>query len=368
MNEPQYAQKQRYNPLKNGRNTSFRAIDLFAGAGGSTLGLQNAGLHHELLVEIDKDAVRTLTNNLPSAPVLQADVASVCFKKYKGAIDLIQAGFPCQAFSSAGKRQGFSDTRGQLFFQFARCVSEVRPKVAVAENVRGLLSHDRGRTLQTILRTFHTLGYRVCFRLLKAQYHDVPQKRERLIIMAVRDDLELPMLFPKERPYTISVRSALKNVPGSPGGYWKDLPIEIQKAYMGASFYSGGGRTGIARRLSWDEPSLTIVCSPSQKQTERCHPAETRPLTVHESARIQTFPDSWIFAGSMASQYKQIGNAFPPNLAFHLGESVVAMLTGEFDETKFIQETPHISAPELWPTDQLPVFPVRVHDRPTSSA
>jgi len=104
------------------------------------------------------------------------------------------------------------------------------------------------------------------------------------------------------------------------------LPLEIQKKYMLKSFYLGGGKTGMARRISWDEPSLTLTCNPAQKQTERCHPDETRPFTVREYARIQTFPDDWEFAGSMSRQYKQIGNAVPVNLAKEIGLSVVAFL------------------------------------------
>lgn len=121
-----------------------------------------------------------------------------------------------------------------------------------------------------------------------------------------------------------------------PGGYWRDLPLDIQKEYMMKSFYLGGGKTGMARRLSWDEPSLTLTTAPAQKQTERCHPEETRPLTVREYARIQTFPDNWEFSGSVNSQYKQIGNAVPVNLGFHIGEAVIAMLQNKPDSNKFL--------------------------------
>lgn len=110
------------------------------------------------------------------------------------------------------------------------------------------------------------------------------------------------------------------------GGYWKDLPEKLQREYMKGSFFLGGGKTGMARRLSWDEPSLTLTCAPAQKQTERCHPAETRPLTVREYARLQTFPDTWEFEGSLSSQYKQIGNAVPINLAHAVATSVVNLL------------------------------------------
>lgn len=164
-------------------------------------------------------------------------------------------------------------------------------------------------------------------------------------------------MFPKEKNYTVSLREALKDCPPSDGqkypekkfeimkkipegGYWKDLSIEDQKSYMGASFYLSGGKTGMARRLSWDEPSLTLTCAPAQKQTERCHPSETRPLNVREYARIQTFPDNWKFSGSIASQYKQIGNAVPVNLGYHVGRCVVAMLTGKYSDDMDIVRSP----------------------------
>jgi DNA (cytosine-5)-methyltransferase 1 len=110
------------------------------------------------------------------------------------------------------------------------------------------------------------------------------------------------------------------------GGYWKDLPEDLKKEYMKASFTWVAVKTGMARRLSWDEPSLTLTCNPAQKQTERCHRKETRPLNVREYARIQTFPDNWKFEGSVAAQYKQIGNAVPVKLGFYMGECIIAML------------------------------------------
>jgi DNA (cytosine-5)-methyltransferase 1 len=109
------------------------------------------------------------------------------------------------------------------------------------------------------------------------------------------------------------------------GGNWKDLPEDVAKAYMKGSYELGGGKTGMARRLAMDEPSLTLTCAPAQKQTERCHPVETRPLTVREYARIQTFPDEWQFCGSLSAKYKQIGNAVPVNLAWAIGRSLIRL-------------------------------------------
>lgn len=336
----------RYEILKS-KKTFEKAtcIDLFAGAGGTALGFHNAGISHVLLNEIDSHASETLRHNSAKHhlnwKIIEGDVANIDFSHYSA--DIIQAGFPCQAFSYAGKSRGFEDTRGTLFFEFARAIKEVQPRVAIGENVRGLLKHDGGRTLSTMLSTLDELGYKVNYRLLRAQYLDVPQKRERLIIFAIRKDLNLPILFPKERDYFISLRQALEGCPDSQGqiypekkrkimelipegGNWHDLSEPLQREYMGASFYLPGGRTGMARRMSWDQPCLTLTCSPAQKQTERCHPSETRPFTVREYARIQTFPDEWEFSGTISSQYKQIGNAVPVNLGYHVGRCVLASL------------------------------------------
>lgn len=336
-------QKNQYRILKSRTRTSYSVIDLFAGAGGTALGLHNAGLNHVLLNENDARAVATLRTNMPKWNVVDGDIQNVDFLPYRNKVDIVEGGFPCQSFSYAGKKLGFDDIRGTLFYEFARCVKEVRPKIAIGENVRGLLRHDDGKTLATMVAVLEKMGYTTRYKVLRSQYFDVPQKRERLVIIAVRKDLDLPILYPKERDYTVSIREAFAGCPEEPGqqypprkkevlslvppgGYWRDLPIVLQKKYMGASYYLGGGKTGMARRLSWDEPSLTLTCSPAQKQTERCHPEETRPLTVREYARIQTFPDSWKFQGSMASQYKQIGNAVPTNLGYHIGKCIIAML------------------------------------------
>ena len=329
--------------------TGRTAIDLFAGAGGTALGLENAGFEHVLVNEIDKWAAQTLRVNRPEWNVVEGDVHELTFDNSYPDLDLVEGGFPCQAFSYAGNKKGFADTRGTLFHEFARIVGETRPKVAMGENVRGLLKHDNGRTLRTMIGILQDLGYKVAYKLLRAQYLDVAQKRERLIILAVRGDLDLPILFPKEKNYTLSLREVISDVPSGPGmeyndwkhevmervpegGNWRDLPEDIQRSYMKASFFLGGGKTGMARRLSWDEPSLTLTCNPAQKQTERCHPSETRPLNVREYARIQSFPDEWDFQGSVSQQYKQIGNAVPVNLAYHVGIGIQGMLDGVVPE------------------------------------
>lgn len=341
-----------YKILKAHKKSPYTAIDLFAGAGGTALGMENAGIKHVLLNEFDKHAASTLRLNKPKWNVVEDDVANVDFTIYKDKVDIIEGGFPCQAFSYAGKKMGFEDTRGTMFYEFARAVKEANPKVAIGENVKGLLTHEGGSTLRTMVGVLQDLGYKVAYKVLRAQYFDVPQKRERLVIIAVRNDIESPIIYPREKDYTISLHEAIGDKPKSvgqeyserkkaimslipPGGYWRDLPVELQKEYMMTGYYMSGGKTGMARRLSWDEPSLTLTCGPAQKQTERCHPEETRPLNVREYARIQTFPDNWQFAGSSGAQYKQIGNAVPVNLGYYMGQAAIAILSGEYDSEKF---------------------------------
>lgn len=334
-------------------NRKYTSIELFAGAGGLALGLERAGFDHVLLNELDKAACSTLRFNRPEWNIIEGDIRNVDFSEYEDSIDLLTGGFPCQAFSYAGKKLGFEDIRGTMFFEFARALKEIKPKVFLAENVKGLLNHDDGKTLETIKNIINELGYQLVEdNIYKAIFYKVPQKRERLILVGVRKDLVSKAQFVQPSPYKriLSVRDALKkgelfdtDVPVSigqqypkrkaeifdyvpEGGYWRDLPLDLQKEYMQGSFYLGGGKTGMARRLSWNEPSLTLTCAPAQKQTERCHPSESRPLTVREYARIQTFPDNWSFQGSMSAQYKQIGNAVPVNLASALGRSLIRLL------------------------------------------
>jgi DNA (cytosine-5)-methyltransferase 1 len=243
--------------------------------------------------------------------------------------------------------------------------------MVIGENVKGLLTHENGKTLSVMIRILENLGYRTSYKVLKAQFLDVPQKRERLVIFALRHDQDSPNLFPDEKDYTVSVRAAIAGLAPSrgqeysaekarvmrlvpEGGYWKDLPEDEKLKFMGKSYFLGGGKTGMARRLAWDEPSLTLTCNPAQKQTERCHPEETRPLNVREYARLQCFPDDWEFSGSVSSQYRQIGNAVPVNLGYHIGLAARTML-GDAASNAELPCTLSRN-PESIPDAQLPLF------------
>ena len=330
------------------KKVNYSTIELFAGAGGLALGVEKAGFHTIGLVEFDKDAAATLRLNRPNWRVLQEDIANIScldleeyFGIKKGELDLISGGAPCQAFSYAGKRLGLEDARGTLFYHYAIFLQKLQPKMFLFENVRGLLTHDKGRTYETIITIFEQAGYTIQKEVLNAWDYGNAQKRERLITIGIRNDLldKVHYQFPEPHEYKPVLRDVLLDCPKGPGvpygekkrkifelvppgGYWRDIDPEIAKEYMKSCWDMEGGRTGILRRMSLDEPSLAVLTSPSQKQTERCHPLEARPFTVRENARCQSFPDDWQFCGNVSSQYKQVGNAVPVNLAYDIAKEI----------------------------------------------
>jgi DNA (cytosine-5)-methyltransferase 1 len=325
-------------------------IEVFAGCGGLSSGLEKAGLTPLLLVDNDKNCVETLKANHTDERVqIQCiSVKELHLDIYKDRVDVLAGGVPCQAFSQAGLRKGLEDDRGNLFFDYIRLVDECEPKVFIIENVVGLTTHNQGNTLTQILEqlqktTTNSIEYKIQYKVLNALDYGVAQKRKRVVIVGVRTDIQNEYTFPEPLAHKPTLREALQDCPPSegvkypekkievmrlvpPGGCWIDLPENVKKAYMGKSMDSGGGKRGIARRIAWDEPCLTLTTSPCQKQTERCHPEETRPFTIREYARIQSFPDSYIFKGSMNSKYRQIGNAVPVELGYHVGKSIVSVL------------------------------------------
>ncbi len=327
------------------QNNPCTFIEVCAGAGGLSSGLMKAGFVPLLINDNNKDCCKTLKKNHPNANVILGSMTDIDYSPFVGKVDLLTGGVPCQSFSQAGARKGLSDPRGNLMFKFLDIVTLIKPKVFMIENVKGLLSHDTGKTIKTILDTINASNlYNVTYKCLDASKYNVPQKRERVFIVGTLKPIKKPFAFPVESALKKTLKDVLINVPKSdgakypdakiklfkmipPGGCWVNLPVDIQKQYLGKSYNSGGGKRGILHRLSMDKPSLTLLCTPSQKQTERCHPLEERPLNLKEYARIQTFDDSYCFVGSLSSQYKQIGNAVPVELARQIGLSITNILT-----------------------------------------
>lgn len=315
-------------------------IEVCSGAGGLSTGLIQAGFECILLNDNSKECCKTLQINHKNVDVQCCNMSDIKINP-DIKIDLLCGGVPCQSFSQAGNRKGLDDPRGNLILEFEKLINKINPKVFLIENVKGLITHNGGKTLDKIIKLLNSSNnYNIKFEVLNAVNYSVPQKRERIFIIGVSKVLNKEFYFPPKNKKIKNLEDVLKNVPESPcakyslykqnlfnkipqGGCWTSLSEEEQKTYMKSSYNSEGGKRGILKRLDMKKPSLTILCSPSQKQTERCHPLYSRPLSIRESARIQTFPDEYIFTGSISAQYKMIGNAVPVKLARQLGLQIL---------------------------------------------
>ena len=343
----------------------YDSISLFSGAMGLDLGLEKAGIDIRLCQDFDPSCYETMLKN--GKPALTGDIRNIesseilrQAKLAKGEAFLLCGGPPCQPFSTAGKRLGINDPRGSLFMDYVRMVDETRPRFFVFENVKGLTSiavdkgGKPGGVLDIILSEFHRIGYKTVYGVLDAVYYGVPQFRERMIILGSRDNedvfLPAPTHFMKHQLPQMQWKTlgeTIKDIEDAPGpcthfseerlhylrmipegGNWRDLPAALQPKAMGGAWKSGGGKVGFYRRLSYSQPSPTVVTSPVQKATMMCHPTKDRPLSVKEYARIQQFPEDWIITGTVTNQYKQIGNAVPVGLAEAVGQALIATATG----------------------------------------
>lgn len=348
-----------------------KLLSLFSGAMGLDLGLEAAGFETVAYVENEKNCVATIKTNRPDAFIYE-DITQVEAKDILkdlglrvGEIDLLAGGPPCQAFSTAGRRKSLEDFRGNLIVRYLEYVKAIKPKYFILENVRGLLSaklantppeyseyknieDTPGSVLYFLAREFEKQGYKISFSLFDASYYEVPQKRERFVMFGTRasESVSIPKPISIDEPKTlrdaigdishikhdyIELRGIAKKYLSmlKPGQYWKNLPDELQKEAMGKSYFLGGGKTGFYRRLSWDKPSPTLVTHPTMPATMLAHPDELRPLSIQEYARIQQFPDSWVFAGKITDIYKQIGNAVPVGLGKVVGDAVVAHMNAK---------------------------------------
>ena len=323
---------------------NYTFIEVCAGGGGLSAGLIKSGFTPLLLNDNNSDCCKTLKHNHPGVNVECGSMDKIDYSKYVDKVDLLTGGVPCQSFSQAGLRKGLDDPRGDLMMKFNDILNVIKPKIFMIENVKGLLTHDDGKTIKKIIETLNENDlYNISYKCLDASKYDVPQKRERVFIVGVLKNITHSFKFPEESITKKLLKDVLYNVPISngvkyneekktlfkmipQGGCWINLPEDLQKSYLGNSYNSGGGKRGILYRLSMEKPSLTLLCTPSQKQTERCHPLEERPLTIREYARIQTFEDDYEFIGSLNSQYKQIGNAVPVELASYMGKALLELL------------------------------------------
>jgi DNA (cytosine-5)-methyltransferase 1 len=319
-------------------------IEVCSGCGGLSSGFIKKGFKPIFLNEINKTFCETLKANHPDVKIINASMEDLDLEPYINSVDILMGGVPCQSFSQAGKRKGLNDNRGNLILTFIKMIEKLNPKIFLIENVKGLKTHEKGKTLEMIINKINEIGsYNTKYKVLNANDYNVPQKRERLIIIGIRNDIQKEYNYPDPFEYKPILKDVLENCPKSEGyeynekkfkvldlipegGCWINLPVNIQKEYMLKSYDSGGGKRGIAKRLDMNKPCLTLLTTPSQKQTERCHPKETRPLQILEYTRIQTFPDNYIFKGTLSQKYMQIGNAVPVKLAEALANSIKIVL------------------------------------------
>lgn len=355
-----------------------QVISLFSGAMGLDLGLELAGLEIAVALERGKYPIATIRRNRPSLAVIERSIEDVPSFELLAATNLqagkvfaVVGGPSCQFFSTAGRRQSFEDPRSTMFEHFVRVVRETRPEFFVMENVRGLLSaavrhrplgqrgpgfppladdEELGSAFRVVAETLRGLNYYCVFDVLNAADYGVPQTRQRLVIVGSRDGKPIRMPkrthdskghdgLPKWRtlgealddlveknpeyyPFCPSRARYLKLVPE--GGNWRQLPDELKRDALGKAFESWGGRSGFFRRLSRERPSPALTTRPDSKATILCHPTELRPLTVAEYARIQQFPDNWVFEGSVRKKYEQLGNAVPIGLGKAIGRAILA--------------------------------------------
>lgn len=362
----------RLNPSYERYASNRDVISLFSGAMGLDIGMSNAGLNVVVGQDFDASCVETMKAN--GHNVLSGDIRDIQPQELLdiaglqiGEPFMICGGPPCQPFSTAGKRLGINDPRGSLFMDFIRMIDYIRPRFFVMENVKGIMSaplkhvptaewdesdpeQRLGTVLDVILAEFNKLGYKTVYGLLDAVNYGVPQFRERFVLIGSRDGEDIFLPVPthfqthqnpiyrwktvgdairdleddKSECATLSAerKKYLHMVPE--GGNWKDLPEDLIPDAMGGAYESGGGKVGFYRRLSYAQPSPTITTSPAQKATMLCHPKFDRPLSVKEYARIQQFPDDWVFVGTTAAKYRQIGNAVPVGLGTAIGMAVLA--------------------------------------------
>lgn len=366
-------------------NDKPKLLSFFSGAMGLDLGMEAAGFECLLACEVDKHCRATINTNKPEMALLgdirdytSEEIMGHIGRKLGDEIDVICGGPPCQAFSTAGNRKSFEDERGNVFLKYIEVAMDIKPKFLVIENVRGLLSaplkhrphsqrgtdfsplspeEEKGGALLHIFNILERHGYGVSFELYSSANFGVPQIRERVIMICSRNGSKAPYIEPshsedesfglqpwktfrdlylendfesKKHDYVLFPEKRLKYYRMLKAGEnWKNLPLEMQKEAMGKSFYSGGGKSGFLRRLSWDRPSPTVVTHPAMPATDLCHPTENRPLSVQEYKGIQQFPDNWIIEGKILDQYRQIGNAVPVGLGKALGSHLIKLINNE---------------------------------------
>lgn len=298
----------------------MKVVSLFSGAGGLDLGFIQAGHTIVWANDLFHDAVSTYRINLGDH-IVEDDIRKIPSKDIPNC-DIVIGGFPCQGFSIANTGRHADDERNILYLELLRVIRDKQPLFFVAENVKGILSLEQGAIFQNILNDFKNLNYQVQYKLLNAADYGVPQRRERVIIVGVRNDIDYKYEYPKANhskngvnglPKWISVKEAIEHFPDPdtenciPNHTYSKYKI-IFNGYIGK------------RKLDPDQPSPTITARGDDKGgvVVHAHYNGLRRMTGRELSALQTFPDDFVFAGKNSSVYRQIGNAVPPLLAYQI--------------------------------------------------
>lgn len=349
------------NPGKKKIGHSPRLVSLFSGCGGMDKGFEDAGYNRVWANDFDKDAQAVFRLNL--GEIDGRDITQVPVEDIPEC-DIITAGFPCQPFSNAGNRRGVYDERGELYLECLRIIESKQPKAVLFENVKGLLSskHQSGKKLIDVIKDdLEKLGYRVNYKVVNASDYGVPQNRERMILVGLRNDIGKTFEFPPVQedkskltlrnildvpkdapnqssfwPYSPQAQNMIEQIPE--GGSWKSIPYDKlsprfqrirddMKRYHAPNFY---------RRFSRDEINGTITASAQPENCGITHPTENRRYTIREIARIQTFPDDFLFIDEsqkdIVAMYKVIGNAVPCHLAEVIASEIYEQAFEEVDQ------------------------------------
>lgn len=344
-------------------------IDLFSGAGGLSLGAELAGISVLYAVELDRDAAQTYKLNHPKTTIINQNIRDVSIIIREKDIPIVLfGGPPCQGFSTSNQRtRSKTNPQNWLFQEMMRIAKEIEPEWIVIENVKGIKETEKGFFFDSIKQSLDELGYNHEAIVLRASDFGVPQTRTRLFIVGTKGK-ELPRIMPPQCPI-VTVREAIEDLPdlengarqdnmkykkkarsqyaidlrGSqrecsgnlvsrnsdivirryafipPGGNWRDIPISLMDNYTNRSLC----HTGIYRRIDPDKPSVTLG---NFRKSMLIHPWQDRGLSIREAARIQSFPDSYLFCGSIGSQQQQVGNAVPPILAKYVFTEIMCLL------------------------------------------
>ncbi len=307
---------------------SISSIEICAGAGGQALGSEQAGFDHVSLIEIEAPACQTLRMNRPNWQVAEGDLRHYSVDQWKG-VALFAGGVPCPPFSKAGKQLGNDDER-DLFPEAIRLVSECKPEAVMLENVRGILDKVFDDYRANIVSDLKKLGYVADWRLLNASDYGVPQLRPRVVLVALKENRAQHFSWPKASSVAAqTVGESLFDLMATKcwrgAKSWRERAATIAPTLVGGSKKHGGPDLGPTRaKKAWAAigvdgmgiangvPSQDFVGMPR--------------LTVRMAARIQGFPDSWLFSGKKTEAYRQIGNAFPPPVACAVGSQILAAL------------------------------------------